>query len=285
MTYGFGIGRIASAYIPPGSGLVFNLIYDPSWSSAPASYQTGSVSVVQACSLLSAAFPHVNATINLHVGYGTYWLSAGLPAQPIGASSSIGNVLGVGGPVAYSTLRSQLAGLSFQSASLAALLANTPAGASLNSVNSFNVPSAVCKAIGLFGLSGGPTSATDTIVDGSIGMGSGWADAKLLGVFLHELTHAMGRIPAIAPSSWSRFTSVGNRQLGTGTSGCYFSLDGGTTQLATYGNNSDVGDFLNLPDGTGVQDPLDCFGESQETGAYQFLTSLDLQLMNSMGFQ
>jgi hypothetical protein len=266
------------------SGLTFNLILDPSWSGAPSSYTTGSTSINQAVSLLQAAYPHVNATINLHVGYGTQWLSAGIPANPVGAGQSVGNTIG-NASIPYSNIRSAMAGLSFQSTSLAAALSNLPTGGSLQSTSSFTVSSANCKALGLFGFSGGPTSSTDSIIDGSIGMGSGWSSAKLLGVFLHEITHALGRDTLQAPFMFTRFTAPGTWDFSNSATNAIFSLDGGNTTLANYDHPNDFSDFLNFTDGTGVQDPLDCFSAFQETGANQFLSTLDNQLMNSMGWQ
>lgn len=284
------VGLLSIAGAVP-TGLQFNLILDPSWSSAPSTWQSGSVSINQAVALLSAAYPHVNATINLHVGYQTIWFSSGTPAFPVPANASQGSIISAPTSVPYATIRAAMAGLSFQSTTLATLLSNTPAGSSLNGQSAFAVPSACCKALGLFGLTGGPVSANDpTIVDGSIGIGSGWADAKILGVFLHEISHAMGRIESYAPFVFSRFTGVGTRDFSSSSStATYFSINGGTTDLADYDHaisgSPDPADFLNGSDGTGVQDPLDCFSAVQLSGANQFLSTLDNQLMNAMGFQ
>lgn len=271
-------------------GLQFNLILDPSWSSAPASYVTA---LSQTIPLIQAAYPNTNVTINMHVGYQTYWVSPSIPAQPVGASTSIGINVGISTSVSYSSIRAAMAALPFQSTTLSTLLTNTPSGSSLNSTSSFNLPSAAAKAIGLFGLSGGPVSARDpNIVDGSIGIGSGWATAKLIGVMLHEITHTFGRETSMAPFVFSRFLSVGSRDFfSSNTTATYFSIDGGNTTLATYdfkspGGGADPSDFLNPPDGTASpQDPLDCFGAFQQNGANQFLSSLDNQVMNAMGFQ
>ena len=53
----------------------------------------------------------------------------------------------------------------------------------------------------------------------------------------------------------------------------YFSLDGGTTKIADYGQNSDASDFLN----SGVQGPNDPFNEFYNSGTAQQLTAVDLK--------
>lgn len=279
------IGQKAKAWPVHGaqaaSGLRFNLILDPSWTTTPGAPADYVSSLSSAVSLLQAAYTHLNLTINCHIGYTTQWLSAGLPAVSVAPSTSQGTILAA--PlISYPTIRSALAGLSFQSASLTALLANTPAGASLNGTSSFSVSSSSCKTLGLFGFSGGPTSANDPIIDGSIGIGSGWSTAKQIGVFLHEFHHMLAAEQGFAPFVFSRFTGVGTRDFTTSTGvTCWFSLDNGTTHLADYDTSSDPADFSN----TGIQGSLDCFNAQQANGANQFLSTVDNQLMNSMGFQ
>lgn len=282
--------RFLRGTVPTVSGLQFNLILDPSWSSAPASYVTA---LSQAIPLLQAAYPHANVTLNIHVGYQTYWASPSLPAISVPASSSIGIPVGIALSVPYATIRAAMVttAAAVPGGTLSTIVSNTPAGSSLNSTSSFSLPSAAAKALGMFGLSGGPVSARDpTIVDGSFGVGSGWSSAKLVGVMLHEITHAMGRAQTYAPYVFTRFTSVGNRDFfSSNTLATYFAIDGGTTKLADNDwkstGGSDGSDFLNLPDGSGVQDPLDCLSAFQQSGANQFLSTLDNQVMAGLGFQ
>jgi serralysin len=65
---------------------------------------------------------------------------------------------------------------------------------------------------------------------------------------LHELTHGMGRIAGDTIDLY-RFNEdkSGNRVYGGAipATPAYFSIDGGTTDLADFGINSDPGDFLN----------------------------------------
>ena len=107
----------------------------------------------------------------------------------------------------------------------------------------------------LWGVLGANDTTTD---DGSATFATDINSSLLVGVALHELTHAMGRVPYGTPYSTSpdifdfyRFSSPGVRVFnGASTaSPAYFSLDGGITKLADYGQISDPSDFLN----SGVQ--------------------------------
>src|SRR5438105_4249806 len=107
----------------------------------------------------------------------------------------------------------------------------------------------------------------------------------LVGVALHELTHAVGRIPyGPQPDIFDlfRFTSVGTRLFsGSDTApAAYFSVDGGYTKLADYGRNSDPSDFLN----SGVQGPNDPFNEYYTYNTSQGLTTVDKQQLDALGF-
>ena len=109
------------------------------------------------------------------------------------------------------------------------------------------------------GLLGANNTSTD---DGSATFATDINPNLLVGVALHELTHAMGRVPyGPQPDIFDlfRFTSVGTRLFAGGTTApaAYFSVDGGNTKLADYGRTSDPSDFLN----SGVQGSNDPFNE------------------------
>ena len=59
----------------------------------------------------------------------------------------------------------------------------------------------------------------------------------------------------------------------------YFSVDGGNTKLADYGQNSDPSDFLN--DSLSPEDP---FNEFYDSNTIQHLTNLDLRQLDVLGF-
>ena len=79
-----------------------------------------------------------------------------------------------------------------------------------------------------------------------------------------------------------RFTSPGARMFsGASTaSAAYFSVDGGNTKLADYGQTSDPSDFLN----SGVQGYNDPFNEFYSGGTLQSLTTVDKQQLDALGF-
>lgn len=259
------------------NGLKINLVYDTNWSGAPTSYQTA---VVQAANLMMAAFPNSNATVNVEMGFG--FLANQLAVGPnTSASTDLGTVA-----LSYSAIRAGMVATNHSSA-MTTQLANTPAGSTLNGQGLFNAPFACCKVLG--GLGG--ISPTATALDGAVGIGSGFATGELIGVFLHEISQAMGReaTGSIAPYCFSRFTAVGVRDFSSATN-AYFSLDGGNTSIAGYAATSDVGDFIN----GGVQDgntgsgwqsfPSDCFDAFQGSLSIQSLTTADTQIMSAMGF-
>jgi hypothetical protein len=127
-----------------------------------------------------------------------------------------------------------------------------PSGLSIQGQSSVAVWNAQLK---LFGLLGANDTSTD---DGSATFATDINSNLLVGVALHELTHAMGRVPYGPPYSSSpdifdlfRFTSPGTQLIAGGNTApaAYFSVDGGNTKLADLGQNSDPSDFLN----SGVQ--------------------------------
>jgi hypothetical protein len=62
----------------------------------------------------------------------------------------------------------------------------------------------------------------------------------------------------------------------------YFSVNGGTTKLADYGQNSDPSDFLNPPDSNLTPD--DPFNEFYDNNTLQHLTTVDLTQLDVLGF-
>jgi hypothetical protein len=116
----------------------------------------------------------------------------------------------------------------------------------------------------------------------------------LVGVALHELTHAMGRVPyGTEPDIFDfyRFTSPGTRLFSDSTpaTAAYFSLDGGNTKLADFGLYSDPSDFLNAgPTQLGAPysslTPNDAFDEIYGSNTTQGLSAVDKQMLDALGF-
>ena len=107
------------------------------------------------------------------------------------------------------------------------------------------------------------------------------------------MTHAMGRVPyGPQPDIFDlfRFTAPGTRLFSNNTPApaAYFSVDGGTTTLAAYGENSDPSDFLNAyPVGSDPSSPLtseDAFNQYYDANTKQYLTPVDLTQMDVLGF-
>jgi hypothetical protein len=161
--------------------------------------------------------------------------------------------------------------------------ANLPAGTSLNGQTNFWVSSSVGAIFGLF------TNA----VDGFVGIGTGFtAGAQRVSAFLHEMGHAMGRVPEDIGGAHSaldlvRFVSQGNRLFNGANPNhtpAYFSLDGGVTKIADWGQNSDVSDFLgptsNPPSNLTPNDPFD-----ENVGTLGQLTTADILVTEALGFK
>jgi hypothetical protein len=134
----------------------------------------------------------------------------------------------------------------------------------------------------LWGLIGANDTTTD---DGSATFATDINPNLLVGVALHELTHAMGRIPyGPQPDIFDlfRFTSAGTRlfQGGATAPAAYFSLDSGITKVGDYGRTSDASDFLN----SGVQGSNDPFDEFYNGSTSQQLTVADLKQLDALGF-
>src|SRR5438270_465344 len=119
-----------------------------------------------------------------------------------------------------------------------------PGGSSIQGQTNVAVWNAQLK---LWGVLGANDTTTD---DGSATFATDINPNLLVGVALHELTHAMGRVPyGTAPDIFDlfRFTSPGVHLFsGASTApSAYFSLYGVNTKLADYGRTSDPSDFLN----------------------------------------
>src|SRR4029077_18577012 len=104
-----------------------------------------------------------------------------------------------------------------------------PSGSTIQGQSSVAVWNAQLKLLGMLG-------ANDTTTDdGSATFATDINPNLLVGVALHELTHAMGRVP-YGPQpdifDFFRFTSPGTRLFLNGATApaAYFSLDGGTTK-------------------------------------------------------
>jgi FG-GAP-like repeat len=238
------------------------LNFDSNALAAPQSFRDG---VRLAANIIQAAFVDP-ITVTINVGYGEI---DGTPIADPGSAE--GGAVGIF--ESYPTLRLQLLRAASSPEDFSAL-SGLPDAASIQGHGSFLVPSAEAKAFGLTGVAG---------ADGSIGLGTGITGNTIVSVALHELTHAMGRIDG-AVMDLFRYTGLGTHLFGNPlpAPASYFSIDGGVTALADFGQNSDPGDFLN-PSNGGIN-PNDAFNESYSNTTLTSLTTVDLQLMDVLGF-
>jgi serralysin len=236
-------------------------------NSAPQSFKDG---MQTAASLLESLILN-NITVTIQVTYDT----------SLGTSAEGGAFFGQMLP--YTTLRAALASHETSDADqtfvdslpTASLISGVNGSGTPVTVSSFWVPSAIGKALGLI-------SATNSAADGAVWMGSQIPSSLLVGVALHELTHAMGREPGVGPFDLFRYSSAGTHLFSASATApaAYFSIDGGNSKLADFGQGSDSGDFLN----SGVQGSNDPFDEFYSNSTIQNLTSVDKELLDVLGF-
>jgi hypothetical protein len=236
----------------------FNLIYDAAALAAPASFRAG---IQQAATLLDAAISNA-ITVNIMIDYsGTGGGAVGGPDNGLNES--------------YSTIRADLIKNTTPGDTTFNAL---PTGLSIQGQSQVVVWNAELKCFGLLA----PNDATTD--DGSCSFNTDIAPNSLIATALHELTHAMGRVPnGPQPDIFDffRFTTPGTYLFSNANTAppAYFSVDGGITKLADYGQTSDPSDFLN----TGVQgnDPFTEFGSANDL---QQLTTVDLKQLDALGF-
>jgi serralysin len=243
-------------------GITFILTYDAAAMAAPSSFRA---TIEQAASMLSSTISD-KITVNLNIDI-----------SGSGGGASAGPQYGF--LESYSTIRSDLLNNASQGDTTFDKL---PTGPTFETQSNVAVWSAQLKLFGFL-------SATDTAVDGTANFAADINQNLLLGVALHELTHALGRVPYGPPLGsepdifdFYRFTSPGNHLIQGSASApaAYFSLDGGNTKLADFGQTSDSSDFLN----SGVQGPNDPFNEFYTGSTLQSLTTADKQLLDALGF-
>jgi serralysin len=241
------------------------LDYESSALAAPQSFRDAMQTAVN---ILDSLIVN-NITVTILVGYGDWNNGAD---TGLTTSAEAGDLNGL--VVSYSNLRTALA--SHETSGFDQTFVNSlPNTSAVNGVSNFYVPSAVAKALGLL-------SPTNPTIDGAVGMGTQIPSSLLVGVALHELTHAMGREPGVGPFDLFRYTSSGQHLFSFGSTAppAYFSIDGGNTKLADFGQGSDPGDFLN----SGVQGPNDPFDEFYSFNTLQNLTAVDKELLDVLGF-
>jgi hypothetical protein len=246
-----------------------NLIADSSVSKAPAGFTTA---IEEAAQIYDQLFPG-NYTINLRYGWGT-WDNQVDPGLT-GLSGAEGGPVN-GTTVSYATLKSWLTAdysLPDQQAALASLPSSNTAFP--DDANTFFVSSGQEKAFGVY-------SGSSTAVDGAIGFGTATGSQYFLEAALHEIGHALGRTTdfyAGDPTIMDlyRYSAPGTYDW-TGFDAAYLSYNHGITDAADFSTVSDFSDFA--IDSLTPNDPYDYI----VNGNVNTLTSLDIELMNVLGF-
>ena len=269
------INQSAGAAPFVSAGLHINLIADNSVAGAPSGFASA---IRTAADIIEASFSDA-ITVNLRYGWGSY----NNVADPslVNSGGAYAQAL-AGQVVGYSTVRSWLAADSKSTQDASTILALPASNASFpGGNNNFFVTSAQEKALGHF-------SGNSSAVDGAAAFGTATSSAFWVGIALHELTHAMGRVtlhyetnPVIL--DMFRYDAAGHFQWTEGNSSAapsYFSINGGATRLADFGRTSDYSDFLN----SGVQGTSDAFNEFYGSGTLQTLSSIDITTMDVIGF-
>ena len=246
-----------------------NLIADSSVSSAPAGFKAA---VEEAAQIYDALFPG-NYTVNIRYGWGT-WDNQVDPGLLDMSGAEGGPVTGT--TVSYATLKSWLTAdytLPDQQAALASLPSSNTAFP--DDANTFYVSDAQEKAFGVY-------TGSSSAVDGAIGFGTATSPQYFLEAALHEIGHALGRTTdfyAGDPTIMDlfRYSAPGTYDW-SGYDPSYLSFNKGVTDLADFSTVSDFADFA--IDSLTPNDPYNWM----VNGTANTLTSLDVQLMNVLGF-
>lgn len=266
-----------------GSGLVINLEWDSSVSSAPAGFTSDMIAAAQYLeSQISTA-----ATVNLDVGYDEVDGTA-LEAGALGESES--NIESV----SYTALVAALRASASTDATDASMLASLPATSPVS--GTYWVTTAQAKALGL-------AAANGTGLDGAIGFGAAseftFGDTNSTGTVaagtydffataVHEITETMGRLLLVGSSiggsagysllDLAHFSSSGTRDFTQSTPG-YFSINGGATNLGNFNTiaGGDAGDWA-----SSVTD--NSFDAYATPGVLEPVTANDLTVMDAIGW-
>jgi hypothetical protein len=251
--------------------MIVNLSLSASAQAAPAAIQAA---WQQAANMIGAAIAD-NITVTLSVTYGG--------ANGSGSGASAGPNSGF-----FESYQSVFSYLTQHASPGDTTFSFLPNATSVNGQTQVAVWPAQLKLMGI------APPAGNGGIDGSADFGTGVSASLMLGVALHEFTHAMGRIP-FGPQpdimELSRFTSQGNRLFDGGvpaSAASYFSLNGGLTKWADFGVHSDPSDNLDGysfgGDPASPFTPEDPFDQFYDGNTLQYLTPFDLEQMDALGF-
>jgi hypothetical protein len=254
-----------------------NLSWDSSVSAAPSGFQAD---IQRAATILGNAILNP-ITVTIQVGWGEIGgtlLSSANESEGGPSSATYVNYGSSNNLQAIDLLINQST-LNNTSNITAGLPSSNPFGSGY-----ITISAAQAKALGV-------SNPYATTFDGMIGIGTAFlSNAVIITAALHELGHALGRVPAWVDSngvSWytpfALYTYSAPGQLwqpsatassAAATSGGYFSVDGGKTNLGNF-SGGDSSDFV-----ASIADPFSLVDQSITT-----LTPLDLLVIESQGYQ
>lgn len=268
------------------SGLVINVVYDSSVTTASQTVQTELQTAVNAAAQFFETTFSNPITLRIDVGWG----EVGGSTTPFGRTGALGASESNGNRVSYNTVWNALVAnqtSGAQSAAAGSLPANDP---TTGSGNDYYVSQAEEKALGI-------PIQRPAAVDGAIGISSsynftfdpnnralpGYYDA--IGTIEHEISEVMGRTGSLGtydgsgiytPLDLFRYSAAGQRQLSPGSG--YFSVNG-QTLLTQYNNpvlGGDAADWVSTLSG-------DSFGFGYQ-GVASLVSSTDVTEMNVLGY-
>jgi len=134
-------------------------------------------------------------------------------------------------------------------------------------------------------ISGVPGANNTSTDDGSATFATDINPNLLVGVALHELTHALGRVPyGSQPDLFDfyRFTSAGTQLFANGNTApaAYFSLDGGLTKIADYARLPTPAIFSTAACRVATIRSM----SSITTALFRVLTAADKEQLDALGF-
>jgi hypothetical protein len=280
ITYCTAMCLMLGAAIPSArAGLIFNVTYDSSTSTAPAAFFTGFDFAVQ--TLQSQYSDPI--TINMQVGWGKI---NGQNLSPGFLGQSLTNQQGF---FSYAQMKTALTNDRTTTADFASV-ANLPAVDPYGGTK-FVTSNAHAKALGLLA---GNAAGTDGYV-GFNNTASWTFDPNnravagkfdFIGLAFHEITEVMGRYGLTqngaasgryCPIDLFRYTSPGTLAL-TPVNGTFFSIDGGNTVINTYNgiNGEDLSDWSGSTN--------DAFNAFSNSGVLNPLSAGDITLMDVIGY-
>ena len=278
-----GVTSSVTRVTTAGSGLVFNLTWDASVSSAPAAFRTD---IINAATFLESQIS-TTATINLDVGYNEI-AGSGLSSGALGESESYLV------SVSYTALVAALRATASSDATDRAMLASLPSTAPVS--GTWWVSTAQAKALGL-------EPAAGTSLDGYVGFGTAsefsYGDTNTSGTVaagtydffataVHELSETMGRMALVGDQvgggagyslmDLTHYSASGVRDFTQSRAG-YVSVNGGAASLGALNTiaGGDAGDWA-----SSVTD--DAFDAYATPGRLETVSSNDLALMDALGW-